>query len=138
MTADPGAYDVTERVAADREDAAERAADQARDDHYARAMERVGEARGGLIVRAAGMDPTLRAMTHALDAVTEACGLPAGAPPIAVEWRATQDRALADAVMAWREVDRYEGTDTTAGRDALLRLRDAADRYAGLGIGGVA
>lgn len=134
------AYDLDPAdLALEREDDRDERAVQARKEGLLAAAERrnAGRARGGLVVAAAGLDPvaaSLTAMRTALDAAAVACGLPVGAPPSVVEFRAARDRDLAAAVVAWREVDRFE-YDTPAWWDAMYRLRDAADQYAGLGIG---
>lgn len=132
--------DFDARVREVEDDREERAVNARRDRLWEAAQARTGEGRGALIAQAAGLNPvsaSLTALRVALDAAAQACGLPAGAPPSVVEFAATRDRELAEAVRAWRDVDRDHGTDGP-GWDALLRLRDAADRYAGLGIGDVA
>lgn len=76
------------------------------------------------------------ALHHALDRTQQALGLPTGhLSPAIIEAAIKRDHALAQAVTAWREVDRYASRDSRDGRDALTRLADAADRYVGLGIG---
>ncbi len=56
---------------------------------------------------------------------------------------ADRARDIRDALRDWRAIDMFHGTEDrgcyagcTKGHDALLRLRDVADRDAGLGIGG--
>lgn len=121
MTIDPGTYDVEPDLDDLRSVVAEQHEDARRDDaadylqrgEYARALNPMV----GLVTQ----------LEHSLRAITEAVGLPAGAPPSTVEFRATADRELAEAAMVLYRTS--GGPDDPEWLAALSSLMGACDRY---------